>query len=53
MENRLKELDSLLCTPEGASNMEYINEYTSIKKRMDEEEERWTMLSDELEQLKN
>lgn len=52
MENRLKELDSILCTPEGASDMNVINEYTSIKKRMDEEEERWTLLSEELENLK-
>lgn len=52
MENRLKELDSILCTPEGASDMDVINEYTSIKKRMDEEEERWTLLSEELENLK-
>lgn len=52
MENRLKELDSILCTPEGASDLDVINEYTSIKKRMDEEEERWTLLSEELENLK-
>lgn len=52
MEKRLKELDSLLCTPEGASNMEYVNEYTSIKKRMDEEEEVWTNLSEQLEELR-
>lgn len=53
MESRLKELDNILCTPEGASNMELINEYTSIKKRMDEEEERWTTLSEELESLRS
>ena len=53
MENRLKELDTLLCQPENAANMELINEYTSIKSRMDEEEERWTTLSEELESLKS
>lgn len=52
MENRLKELDELLCNPENASDMKLINEYTSIKERMDEEEERWTELSEELETLK-
>ncbi len=52
MENRLKELDELLCIPENASDMKLINEYTSIKERMDEEEERWTELSEELETLK-
>lgn len=51
MENRLKELDSLLCTPEGASDMQLVSEYTSIKKRMDEEEIVWTELSEELEKL--
>ena len=53
METRLKELDDLLCTPEGASDMELVNEYTSIKKRMEEEEERWTELSEELESIKS
>ena len=52
MEDRLKELDAILCTPEGASDMTVVNEYTSIKQRMNEEEERWTMLSEELEELK-
>ena len=52
MEDRLKELDAILCTPEGASDMTVVNEYTAIKQRMDEEEERWTMLSEELEELK-
>ena len=51
MEDRLKELDEILCTPEGASDMEIVNEYTAIKKRMDEEEEVWTNLSEELESL--
>lgn len=52
MEDRLKELDAILCTPEGASDMTVVNEYTAIKQRMDEEEERWTLLSEELEELK-
>ena len=52
MEQRLKELDTILCTPEGASDMDVVNEYTSIKQRMDEEEERWTLLSEDLEALK-
>ena len=52
MENRLKELDSLLCIAENASDMTLINEYTDIKAKMDEEEERWTQLSEELETLK-
>ena len=31
--------------------MKLVNEYTSVKMRMDEEEERWTQLSEELEAL--
>ncbi len=51
MEARLKELDSILCTPENASNMELITEYTSTKKVLDEEVEKWERLSEELETL--
>ena len=52
MENRLSELDSILCTPEGASDVTLITEYTTTKKRLDEEVERWETLSAELEELK-
>ena len=51
MERRLKELDELLMKPENASNMEFVTEYTSTKKALDEEVERWERLSEELEQL--
>lgn len=53
MEKRLKELDAILCIPENASNMEYISEYTAIRKSMDEEVEKWEALSEELEMLNN
>ena len=53
MENRLKELDTQLCTPEGASDMKLVTEYTEIKKRMDEEELIWTQLSEDLENLQS
>ncbi len=53
MEKRLKELDTILCTPEGASDMELITEYTSTKKALDEEVGRWETLSEELENLKS
>ncbi len=53
MEKRLKELDTILCTPEGASDMELITEYTSTKKVLDEEVERWETLSEELDNLKS
>jgi ATP-binding cassette subfamily F protein 3 len=51
MERRLKELDDLLMKPENASNMEFVTEYTSTKKALDEEVERWEQLSEELEKL--
>ena len=53
MEKRLKELDNLLMKPENASNMEFVTEYTTTKKALDEEVERWEKLSEELEQLTN
>ncbi len=53
MERRLKELDYLLMKPENASNMEFVTEYTSTKKALDEEVARWEKLSEELELLSN
>ena len=53
MEQRLKELDDLLMKPENASNMEFVTEYTTTKKALDEEVERWEKLSEELEMLAN
>ena len=51
MEKRLKELDDLLMVPENASDMTLVTEYTSTKKSLDEEVERWEKLSEELESL--
>ena len=51
MERRLKELDDLLMKPENASNMEFVTEYTTMKKALDEEVEKWEKLSEELEAL--
>ena len=51
MEARLKELDELLMVPENAADMTLVTEYTSTKKAMDEEVERWEKLSEELEHL--
>ncbi|MBR5083102.1 MAG: ABC-F family ATP-binding cassette domain-containing protein [Prevotella sp.] len=51
MEKRLSELDAILCTPEGASDMEVVTEYTSTKRVLDEEIERWESLSLQLEEL--
>ena len=53
MERRLKVLDDLLMKPENASNMEFVTEYTSTKKALDEEVERWEKLSEELLRIDN
>ena len=49
MEARLKELDDLLMIPENASDMMLVTEYTTTKRSLDEEMERWERLSEELE----
>ena len=51
MEQRLKELDDLLCDPKNASDMTLVTEYTDTKRQMDEEVERWEKLSEELQAL--
>ena len=51
LEARKKELDDLLMTPENASNMELVTEYTNLQRELDEENERWLILSEELEGL--
>lgn len=51
MEQRLKELDELLCDPKNASDMTLVTEYTDTKRQMDEEVERWEKLSEELQKL--
>lgn len=50
METRLKELDELLMQPENASDMTLVMEYTSTKKCLDEEMDRWEKLNEELAQ---
>ena len=51
MEQRLKELDELLCDPKNASDMTLVTEYTDTKRQMDEEVERWEKLSEELQEV--
>ena len=53
MEARLKELDEILCKPENASDMKLITEYTSTKKALDDEVEKWETLSMQLEEMKS
>ena len=51
LEARKSELDELLMAPENASNMELVTEYTNLHRKLDEENERWMLLSEELESL--
>ena len=52
LEARKSELDELLMAPENASNMELVTEYTNLQRELDEENDRWLMLSEELEGMK-
>ena len=51
MEDRLKELDTLLCDAEHASDMVLITEYTETKRALDKEVDTWEKLSEELDTL--
>lgn len=51
LEARIAELDAILCTPEGASDMTVVTEYTSTKRLIDQETDRWAQLSEELETI--
>mgnify|MGYP000874032827 FL=1 len=51
LEARKSELDELLMAPKNASNMELVTEYTNLQRELDEENERWLILSEELETL--
>lgn len=53
MEQRIKELDALLMDSKNASDMELVTEYTSIKQKLDQENEQWFMLSEALNELKD
>ena len=51
LEARKKEIDALLMKPENATNMELVTEYTELMKSLDEENEKWMLLSEELEKI--
>ncbi len=51
MENRMAELDLLLCNPGNAADMTLVTEYTSIKPALDFENERWMEASEKLESM--
>ncbi len=51
LEKRKTEIDNLLMKPENATNMELVTEYTSLMKKLDEENDSWLVLSEELEAI--
>ena len=51
LEKRKKEIDEMLMKPENATNMELVTEYTSLMKKLDEENDNWMTLSEALEEL--
>ena len=51
LEKRKKEIDDLLMKPENATNMELVTEYTSLMQKLDEENDNWLVLSEELEKV--
>ena len=53
MEDRIKELDTLLCKPENCADMVLITEYTDIKRKLDEENDQWLILSEKAEELRS
>lgn len=51
LERKKAELDALLMEAENAANMELVSEYTEVQEKLDKENERWIVLSEELEKL--
>ena len=52
LEQKIKSLDAKLCRPEHAADMDLIAEYTETKRELDEENDRWMLLSEQLEDVK-
>jgi len=53
LEARKQKLDELLMIAENASAMELVTEYTDIQRELDEENDRWMVLSENLEALRS
>ena len=52
LEQKIRTLDAKLCLPEYATDMVLIAEYTETKRELDEENDRWMLLSEQLEDVK-
>ncbi len=51
LETAIKEAEQVLATPEGARDSQLLNKYFELKHQLEEAEDRWTNLSEELEKL--
>lgn len=52
-ENRISEIDNLFFKPENASNLDLVNEYSSIKDKINNLVSDWEELNEELDNIKN
>ena len=53
LEERIKELDALLMEPKNASDMKLVTEYTTTHTALEQANEQWLELSEQLENLQN
>ena len=53
LEMEIAAVEEKMTTPEGASDMQFINQYTDLKKKLDAAVEDWETASMELEELQN
>ena len=53
LEERLKQLGIKLSEPENASNIRLVDEYSDVKRQLDEQVERWERLAEEAERVKS
>lgn len=51
LEERKKQLDQLLMLQENAADMKLVTEYTELQKELDDKNDQWLILSEDLEQL--
>ena len=53
LEERLKQLGIKLSEPENASDIRLVDEYSDVKRQLDEQVERWERLAEEAERVKS
>ena len=50
-ENEMSEMETYLASPEGASDMEYLQKYMEVKSRLDKAMSKWERTTLELEKF--